>query len=283
MNASSLRIGHDHRDGGPVRARASAASSGDGPVRQDATSSPSCRRGSRSKHRHGRDGPTRRAITVVPRGTRWHWPMTALPTRGPRPDDRRGDGGVGHGGRRPVCAARVGHAGLAPGPDRRARRARPLLCRRAWRLRRPRRADRRPRQDPELRAGLRSRPSSGSGVFVGPAAVLTNDLNPRAVDPRAAQVGRRLDPGRRARRGGRVAGRPLGLRRPGDGRALGDGRCRRGRRRRRPRLRARRRRARPTDRLGRPGRRRLCGRCDGATWQLRRDGRPLRGDGRRPA
>ena len=70
------------------------------------------------------------------------------------------------------------------------------------------------------------------GVFVGPAAVLTNDLNPRVGRPRReAQVGHRLDTGRRARQRGRVTGRPLGLRRTGDDRALGDGRCRRGRRR----------------------------------------------------
>jgi acyl-[acyl carrier protein]--UDP-N-acetylglucosamine O-acyltransferase len=73
------------------------------------------------------------------------------------------------------------------------------------------------------------------GVFVGPRLVLTNDLNPRSVDADGRpKSGSDWSAGRRARQGGRVAGRPLGLRRTGHGRALGDGRCRCGRRRRRP-------------------------------------------------
>ena len=95
----------------------------------------------------------------------------------------------------------------------------------------------------------------GDGVFIGPAAVLTNDHFPRAVNPDGSpEVRPRLGAGRRHGSGGRVDRCPGGLRGPGHDRSLGDGGRRRNRRPRRPRLRARGRSPGPPDRLGRPRR-----------------------------
>ena len=106
-------------------------------------------------------------------------------------------------------------------------------------------------QGPELRPGLRAG-RLGDGVFIGPAVVLTNDTYPRAVNPdgtpkSAADWERR----RRHDRRRRLHRRPGRVRRAGHDRRVGDGGRRRGRHRDVPALRARRRRAGPSDRLGR--------------------------------
>ena len=94
------------------------------------------------------------------------------------------------------------------------------------------------------------------GVFVGPAAVLTNDLYPRAITPDGTvktgddwqAVGVTIRDRRRDRR-------PGGVRGAGDDRPVGDRRGGRRRDRRRAGLRARRRGTRQAHPLGRPRRR----------------------------
>ena len=67
------------------------------------------------------------------------------------------------------------------------------------------------------------------GVFIGPAAVLTNDLYPRSVDrDRKAQAGRGLGRQRRGGPGRGIAGRACGGRARSRNRVLGDGCGRRG-------------------------------------------------------
>ena len=74
-------------------------------------------------------------------------------------------------------------AGGRGGPSGLVLRGRPRCLRRAERR------GRRSREDPELRARLRAR-HVGPGVFVGPAAVLTADQHPRAVEPDGRPKGR---------------------------------------------------------------------------------------------
>ncbi len=70
-----------------------------------------------------------------------------------------------------------------------------------------------------------------SGVFVGPAVVLTNDLNPRAGGRQwEAQAKRKLDARWCPGKGGRIARGTRRLHCPADHWALGDGWCRSGRR-----------------------------------------------------
>ena len=103
----------------------------------------------------------------------------------------------------------------------------------------------------------------GDGVFVGPAVVLTNDHNPRSVDPDGQQKrgGDWEAVGVTGRRG-RFAGRAVGLCRARTDRPLGHGRGRRRGDQGRAGLRTGRRRAGPADRLGGPQRRRLVERPD---------------------